>query len=183
MKLIGSYTSPYVRRIRILLWGKDYEFEEASVFDEQDREKLRKVSPIVKLPILIDQDEAIWDSMLITEYIQGRPLDLGQKRVLTLINEANDSGIVLYQLKKFSADPDYKSVYAQNQLSRLKRILDFFEERVNENKWDLEEVWLYCFLDWVEFREVYPIDNYLILKKFLTAHKEKDEIKKTDPRL
>ena len=44
MKLIGSTTSPYVRRIRLLLDDSDYEFVNLDIYG-QGRDELRRNNP------------------------------------------------------------------------------------------------------------------------------------------
>ena len=45
MTLYGSLTSPYVRRIRMLLAGIDYEFNNTNVYDDAQREEFSAISP------------------------------------------------------------------------------------------------------------------------------------------
>ena len=71
--IIGSTTSPYVRRLRAYLHGLDCEFKSMMVFDPKDRQELLKISPILKIPVLkIEQgnDESyLYESRVIFNYI------------------------------------------------------------------------------------------------------------------
>ncbi len=69
MKLIGSLTSPYVRKVRIVLLEKkadvDLELENVWAADT----KIALNNPLGKIPCLIlDDGEAIYDSRVIAEY-------------------------------------------------------------------------------------------------------------------
>lgn len=70
MKLIGTLTSPYVRKVRIVLAEKkiEYDFEIDSPSDAKS--KVALVNPLGKVPVLILDDEtALFDSPVIVEYL------------------------------------------------------------------------------------------------------------------
>ncbi|QEI07906.1 glutathione S-transferase [Pigmentiphaga aceris] len=70
MKLIGSLTSPFVRKVRIVLAEKrlDYRFELEDVW--ADDSQIQQFNPLGKVPVLITDDgSAIFDSRVIVEYV------------------------------------------------------------------------------------------------------------------
>jgi glutathione S-transferase len=70
MKLIGSNTSPYVRKVRIVMAEKrlDYNFVLEDVWSEQTR--IGGANPLGKVPCLImEGGEALFDSRVIVEYL------------------------------------------------------------------------------------------------------------------
>ena len=70
MKLIGSLTSPYVRKVRIVLAEKqlDYAFDLEDLSSPNTR--ITSVNPLGKIPCLIlDSGEALFDSAVIVEYL------------------------------------------------------------------------------------------------------------------
>jgi len=70
MKLIGSLTSPYVRKVRVVLAEKklDYEFVTEDVWSADTR--IAESNPLGKVPCLImDGQEAMFDSRVIVEYL------------------------------------------------------------------------------------------------------------------
>ena len=70
MKLIGSPTSPYVRKTRIVLAEKklDYQFEIENVWEPDT--KIQSFNPIGKVPcLLVEDNEAVYDSRVIVEYL------------------------------------------------------------------------------------------------------------------
>jgi glutathione S-transferase len=72
MKLIGSKTSPYVRKIRVLLAEKQlpHEFVEESAWTADT--KVPNYNPLNKVPALqMDDGESIYDSAVIAEYLDG----------------------------------------------------------------------------------------------------------------
>jgi glutathione S-transferase len=72
MKLIGSLTSPYVRKVRIVMAEKklDYQHELEDVWGN---DKILKSNPLGKVPCLVlPGGEAIFDSRVIVEYLDTR---------------------------------------------------------------------------------------------------------------
>jgi glutathione S-transferase len=69
MKLIGSLTSPYVRKVRVVLAEKklDYQFVLEDVWGN---DAILAANPLGKVPCLVmDGAEAIFDSRVIVEYV------------------------------------------------------------------------------------------------------------------
>jgi glutathione S-transferase len=72
MKLIGSLTSPYVRKVRIVMAEKklDYQFVLEDVWGE---DAISKSNPLGKVPCLVlEGGEAVFDSRVIVEYMDTR---------------------------------------------------------------------------------------------------------------
>src|SRR3954454_22933023 len=72
MKLIGSLTSPYVRKVRIVMAEKklDYQFELEDVWAS---DAILKSNPLGKVPCLVmEGGEAVFDSRVIVEYLDTR---------------------------------------------------------------------------------------------------------------
>lgn len=72
MKLIGALTSPYVRKVRIVMAEKklDYQFVLEDVWAT---DQILKFNPLGKVPCLVlEGGEAIFDSRVIVEYLDTR---------------------------------------------------------------------------------------------------------------
>ena len=70
MKLIGSNTSPYVRKVRIVMAEKklDYQYVTEDVWSAQTR--IADSNPLGKVPCLVmEGGEALFDSRVIVEYL------------------------------------------------------------------------------------------------------------------
>ena len=70
MKLLGSKTSPYVRKVRIVMLEKklDYVFVPEDVWSAQTT--ITETNPLGKVPCLImEAGEALFDSRVIVEYL------------------------------------------------------------------------------------------------------------------
>lgn len=72
MKLIGSLTSPFVRKVRIVLAEKkiDCEFEIESPWTPDT--KVSSINPLGKIPVLVlDDNTPLFDSRVIVEHIDN----------------------------------------------------------------------------------------------------------------
>ncbi len=72
MKLIGSLSSPYVRKVRIVMAEKklDYEFVAEDVWSASTR--IGASNPLGKVPCLVmEGGEALFDSRVIVEYLDA----------------------------------------------------------------------------------------------------------------
>jgi glutathione S-transferase len=70
MKLIGSTSSPYVRKVRVVMAEKklDYQFVEEDVWSAQT--SIMQSNPLGKVPCLVmEGGEALFDSRVIVEYL------------------------------------------------------------------------------------------------------------------
>ena len=70
MKLYGSPTSPYVRKVRVVMAEKklDYKFEVEDVWSADTQ--ISQVNPLGKVPALVmEGGEALFDSRVIVEYL------------------------------------------------------------------------------------------------------------------
>ena len=69
MKLLGSLTSPYVRKVRVVLAEKklDYHLELEDVWGD---DRIQASNPLGKVPCLVmEGGEAVFDSRVIVEYV------------------------------------------------------------------------------------------------------------------
>ncbi|ANY15768.1 glutathione S-transferase N-terminal domain-containing protein [Bordetella pseudohinzii] len=70
MKLIGSLTSPYVRKVRVVMAEKklDYQLELENVWSPDTQ--IQQFNPLGKVPCLVMEDGgALFDSRVIVEYL------------------------------------------------------------------------------------------------------------------
>lgn len=70
MKLIGYYSSPYVRRVGITLKLYDLSFEHYPLSTSTDREAIKRYNPTGRLPALVlDSGEVLVDSSIIIDHL------------------------------------------------------------------------------------------------------------------
>lgn len=101
MKLIGSNTSPYVRKVRVVMAEKklDYQYVTENVWAADTR--IGESNPLGKVPCLIMEGaEALFDSRVIVEYLDtlspvGKLIpSLGRERAEVKTWEALADGVV-----------------------------------------------------------------------------------------
>ncbi|WP_206483384.1 glutathione S-transferase family protein [Thalassotalea sp. G2M2-11] len=190
MKLLGSTTSPFVRRIRIYLAGKDYQFVNLDIFAEQDRTVLTENNPAQKVPALLDDDQCIYDSRVIFRYLaqkyQAAPLTWHQENLLTLIDSVNDSLVALLLLKRSDIDTMQEGLFFNLQRERVTKVFEVLDDEVAKgafNQWHYPAICLWCLLDWAEFRQLAQWQHLPNLSQFFQQHASKTILAETDPRL
>src|SRR3546814_656667 len=101
MKLIGSLTSPYVRKVRVVMAEKklEYEFVLENVWAENTQ--IQAHNPLGKVPcLLMDDNGSLFDSRVIVEYLDtlspvGRLIpQQGRDRAATKCWEAIADGVL-----------------------------------------------------------------------------------------
>ena len=72
LRIIGSYVSPYVRKVLacILLKGLDYEIDPITPFYGSD--EFERLSPLRRIPVLVDGETVLCDSSVICAYLDER---------------------------------------------------------------------------------------------------------------
>lgn len=72
MKLIGSLTSPYVRKVRIVLAEKKIDYDLVLDSPWESTSRVGEKNPLGKVPVLLlDDDTTLFDSRVITEYLDN----------------------------------------------------------------------------------------------------------------
>lgn len=190
MKLIGSTTSPYVRKVRLVLHdlGIPFELEQVSALAPESASKLEAINAARRVPILETEDGIIFDSTIICEYLlakQGKEINLSTKLNLRLIDELCDSAILLYQQKLWNSDKNWETKFSKNQLSRVTSVLNGLESKVANNDLNqMEKDWLLCVLDWITFRDFFNWSiDHKALDKFHKSHKSQERYLSTSPHL
>jgi glutathione S-transferase len=72
VKIIGSYLSPYVRKVLVVLHLKGIAYEIDPIIPFMGDERFSQLSPLRRIPVLIDDCVTLADSTVICEYLQDR---------------------------------------------------------------------------------------------------------------
>jgi glutathione S-transferase len=185
MKLYGTTTSPFVRRVRVVAaeLGLGYDFVNTAADDGQAA--LRALSPIWKVPVAEVDGRTLFDSRVIIDWLTttGGWGPLRQPRdqwhdanLLNAIDAALDSAIQLFYLKREGIDAMAKP-FGQRQLDRIAAIFEWLPGELPAHDPNrglgLAELSLVCTLDWMDFRETYPTtrhaDDFGELRKLVDA--------------
>jgi glutathione S-transferase len=166
MKLVGSRTSPYVRKIRVLLAEKplQYDFIEESAWNADTT--VPRYNPLNKVPALVlDDGETLYDSAVISEYLDTLPgvrfIPAGaRERALVRRGEAlgdgiADAGIAMFLERKREAarqDPAWIERQKSKVHAGLAALGKSLASRPGARALALDDIACGCALFWLEFR-------------------------------
>ena len=170
MKLIGSLTSPYVRKARIVFAEKKIEVPliQENVWSQDT--KIMQANPLGKVPCLVmDDGGAMFDSRVIVEYADtlspGNKLipSSGKERAAVKTWEALADGIldasVLARLEATWRPDEQKSqAWIDRQLHKVDISLKAMSNGLGESEWcfgnqmSLADISVGCALDYLIFR-------------------------------
>ena len=69
MKIIGSFVSPYVRKVLVCLELKGINYEVDPITPFFGNEEFGRLSPLRRIPVMVDGDLVLTDSTVICEYL------------------------------------------------------------------------------------------------------------------
>ena len=190
MKLYGSLTSPYVRRLRAFALEEDinFEFINLNIFADKDRETLVKLNPTRKIPMLVDSEQVVFDSNVIYRYLTEKrnlkPLSWSEENTLTLINSANDSLVEVLLCQRSGFDTQEDKLFFNLQRERVEGVLKELNQSVKNGQftqYNYLAVSLYCLLDWIVFRNLADLSPFSALLEFHSQHTARQSNQLTSP--
>ena len=168
MKLLASKTSPYARKVRVILAEKQlpHEFVEESAWNADST--VPRFNPLNKIPVLVTDDgTCLYDSTVITEYLEplGAPSFLppsGLERAKVRRDEALGNGIadagsaIFLERKREAARQD--PAWMARQRSKIDAGIAALAQELGGRPFlrgdavSLGDVSCACALLWLEFR-------------------------------
>jgi glutathione S-transferase len=201
MKLIGSHTSPYVRKVRVVLAEKklDYHFELENVWVPET--KIQQLNPLGKVPCLIMEDGYVMqDSRVIVEYLDTlTPVckllaPNGRERAdikcwEALADGVLDAGVLVRLERTLRPAAQQSEEWIARQMKKVELGLAEMSERLGEANWcasnhySLADVAVGCCLGWLSFRfpEIDWRGNHPNLGKLFDKLSERASFKDTIP--
>jgi len=171
MKLIGALTSPYVRKVRIVMAEKklDYQLELEDVWAN---DAILKANPLGKVPCLVmEGGEAVFDSRVIVEYVDtlspvGKLIpERGRERAEVRTWEALGDGLLdaavlarLEQTWSGRTAAQRSAAWTDRQLSRINSALLAMSQGLGDKPWcsgthfSLADIAVGCALGYLDFR-------------------------------
>jgi glutathione S-transferase len=162
MKLYGTTTSPFVRRVRVVAQEIGEPIELVNTAPDDGQAKLREVSPIRKVPVAVG-DRTIYDSRVIIDWLTTTrgwggvtpPRDRWhEQNLLNAIDGALDSVISLFYLRRDGVAID-GTPFATRQLERADAIFQWVAPQLSTETFGLPEISAIAALDWMDFRQSY----------------------------
>ncbi len=170
MKLIGSLTSPYVRKVRIVASEKHIDLEFVVDIPWNPDTKVSEFNPLGKVPVLVLDDGAtLFDSRVIVEYLdtvtpvsrlipEGNRQRIAVKRWEALADGITDSAALIY-IERVQRAPEHQSHdWVVRQEQSVFRGLEAMAEELGEKKWctgdlmNLADIATGCALGYLDFR-------------------------------
>ena len=193
--LHGTRTSPFVRRVRIVAHelGLGVELVDSATADGQAA--LRGVSPVWKVPAAVIDGVVVLDSHHIVDLLlerQGhaalRPRgDVREERNLeVVVDGALDAAINAFYLMQGGLRRD-QSAYLDKQLLRVDHALGWVAGQLRGAGFTdpaglgQAEVALITTLDWMRFRDAWPVDAHPALVSFLAHWADRPSLAQTLP--
>jgi glutathione S-transferase len=72
VRIIGSYLSPYVRKVLVFLHQKGIPYEIDPIVPFLGDDRFSKLSPVRRIPVLMDDQVTLADSSVICQYLEER---------------------------------------------------------------------------------------------------------------
>ncbi len=199
MKLIGSYTSPFVRKISVLLLEKGIAFEFVNEQPYNADSGVARYNPLGKVPALVTDEGEYWfDSPIIAQYIEWlgvapAMLPSDPKAALAVKQiEALADGIMDAALASVREQARPVALQSETELLRQRekiiRSLDRCEQLIREGRiqtdhLDLATIAIACAIGYLNFRHVSPgwcVDRPLLVRLADTLF-QRESFARTEP--
>lgn len=169
MKLIASSTSPYVRKVRVVMAEKklDYQIELENVWAPDS--KIQSFNPLGKVPCLIMEDNSsLFDSAVIVEYLdtlspvsrlipQGGRYRAAVKCWEALADGAMDACVII--IKEMQRPAKQQSAeWIERQYGKIKATIEHMEKGLGDDpfcmgiNFTLADIAVGCLLGLLDFR-------------------------------
>lgn len=201
MKLIGTSTSPYTRKARIVLAEKhlDCEFVVDSPYASDSH--VADYNPLGKIPVLVlDEEVFLFDSRVIVEYLDsaspvGRliPEDVRHRiqvrRWEALADGCADAALAIVAERRRSDPQQQSAEWIERQEGKVKRALKMMSADLGAKSWcsgeqyNLSDIAAGCALGYLDLRlpEIDWRKDYPNLMKFADKLARRSSFKETMP--
>jgi len=195
MKLYGTTTSPFVRRVAIVAAEIGVELERVDTATEAGQAALREVTPIRKVPVAIADGTTLFDSRVIIDWITanvgfgklaGLREPFREANLVNAIDAAIDAAIQLFYLRRDGVAID-GTPYATRQMERADAIFTWLGTQLTPDRrgfgegLGLPEITLVCALDWMDFRSAYPTERAAAVASVRAAWADHPSLAATRP--
>lgn len=147
MKLLGTQTSPYVRKARLVLLEKNIPHTYIIDPPSEPGSQVARVNPLGRIPaLIIDSETCVFDSTVITEYVDTLndtpvliPRDNALERMCVrrweaLADGVMDSAVVVRMESMRPADKQDASIISPHN-SAITRALAYAAEQLGTREW------------------------------------------------
>jgi glutathione S-transferase len=200
MKLIASLTSPYVRKIRIVLAEKKIDCDLVVDSPWVEGNQVSAFNPLGKIPVLVlDDGSTLYDSRVIAEYLDtvapnnrlipasGRER-ISVKRWEALADGVLDAAVAAF-LESKRPDGERSSSWLECQRGKVNQALQAMSDDLGEQPWchgnsfSLADIAVGCALGYVSFRlgDIRWSEQYPNLSQFYEKLMQRPAFAETAP--
>jgi glutathione S-transferase len=147
VRVIGSYISPYVRKVLVCLNIKQVPYEIDPIIPFMGADRFSALSPLRRVPVLIDDLVTLSDSTVICQYLEERypepslyPLTVADRARARWLEEFADTrmgDVFIWRLfnqvviRPFVwGEPANKELVSETLIEHVPRVLDYLEAQV-----------------------------------------------------
>jgi len=197
MKLYGSLTSPYVRKVRVFMREKEIDYEFIVEGPADPKGNIPRLNPLGKVPLLIrDDDEVMFESPMIIEFLDelsGYPLiPAGKSRWRAQRWHALGQGIldaVVARLMETRRPPERQDpAVIDRQEGKVAAALRFANEHYKKGKYlvddalTIADISMAVALEYIDFRYAHDWRSlYPHLDQWLAVHSTRPSFIETRP--
>jgi glutathione S-transferase len=149
VSIIGSYISPYVRKVLAVLHLKGIAYEIDPIVPFFGSDRFTEISPLRRIPVYRDAEVTLCDSTVICEYLEDRhpepavypraPADRARARWLEEFADTRMAEVVIWRLfnqvainPRVFGVPTDEAVLSHAREVELPHVLDYLESQVPE---------------------------------------------------
>jgi len=188
MKLIGSHSSPFARKVRVVLAEKRIEYEFVIEIPSNPDSRVPQYNPLGKIPVLVTDDGTnLFDSRVIVEYLDSiSPVTrlipeparqrIQVRRWEALADGILDACVVLVQEGRRPVELQSEAVIAR-QKGKIERALATAATELADRNWcagegySLADIAVGCALGFLDFR--FPEISWRTAYPNLVRHADK----------
>lgn len=147
LQVIGSYLSPYVRKVLVCLELKGLNYEIDPIAPFVGNEEFARLSPLKRVPVLIDGELVLNDSSVICQYLEDKypspalyPQEIGARAKARWLEEYADTRLadgliwrLFYELsirKRTTGEPPDQEVLDHARAVEIPAALDYLESQL-----------------------------------------------------
>lgn len=147
IKVIGSYISPYVRKVLVFLETKGIDYQIDPIAPFVGNEAFAELSPLKRVPVLIDGELTLTDSSVICQYLEDKfpqpalyPRDIGERARARWLEEYADTRLadgliwrLFYEIsikKRTTGQPADEEAVQRAREEEIPASLDYLESQI-----------------------------------------------------
>ena len=195
LRLYGTLTSPYVRRVRVVALELGLDHELVDTTSDAGQAELRARSPLWKVPTAVIDGRVVFDSRVICRRLIeaagagasiGLPAadDVEAENLITVVDGALDALINCFYLGRDGVEPEPAS-YLQKQQQRAAASMAWIDERVAARPasagFGLVELALCTTAEWMRFRDTYAFERHPAIVALVERHAARPSLAQTRP--